>query len=468
MKTLAHSLPALVLLAWLCGCGSTLDIHRPSLGASTPVPPLPASTISVPAVLDLAPLLSQVETLVPKEQQATADWTVIGRSPLGDLGLKYEAWREPLVLAVRDNGIGVESHLFYRFEVAQRIPKPIIGGSFWQALGSCGKGEPPREAVVGMRTTVTLSPDWQLVPSTAPVPTSFLNKCQVTFFKIDVTDRIGEQFDKGLRAAAGLADQRIRAQGNLRPLAERSWAQLQEPIMLDSNIWLTVNPESASASQPSGSGTVARVTAAFTAHPTIRFGPKPKIQARPLPPLGVTTPTDGFHMAVEGELSFEDATRQLQRLLRGTRQKIGGREVTITDIGLFGSGDMAVLQVSLAGDLDGTVYLAGHPTYDEKSGVLSIPDLDYSVETKETLVKIAEWLYHGSFRETVARQAKLALAQQLGEARRELQKGLNRRLAPNVMLAGTVTAVRPVGVYVTATSLRARVIIDGTLRVDLK
>lgn len=456
-----------LFLSLLWGCRSGLDIHRPSLGHSTPLPPLPQSIVSVPVNVNLASLAKELEAVVPKEQHASADWMVVAKNPVGDMGVKYEAWREPLTMKMRGSALITEAHLFYWLEAGQRVPKPIIGGSFWQTLASCGRSEPPREAILGMQTSIALTPEWQMRPTSTPEPAVYPNKCKITFLNIDVTDRVDDAFTKGLQQGAGLADARLRSQGNLRPMAEQAWRRLQEPIRIDSTIWLVVNPESASASPPGGDGTTARITASITAHPTVLFGPRPASGTRPLPSLQIRQPGDGFHVAIEGEISFEDATTQLARIFRGTKQNLDGREITITDVKVFGSGDMAVLQVALTGDLDGTVYLAGRPVYDDRSGLLTIADLDYSVETKATLVKIADWLYHGSFRETIAQQAKLGLASGIGEARRELQRGLNRQLAPNIALVGTVSAIRPVGVFVTASGFRARIMVDGALRVEV-
>ncbi len=458
----------LALVAASCGRRSLDEIVRPDLGPSTPVPPLPVSTISLPVTVDLRSLAAQVETAVPREQRASGDWTVVARNPVGDFGIRYEAWREPLTMAMSGDQLNVEAHLFYWLEAAQRVPKPLIGGSFWQTLASCGRGEPPRAAVLALQTTLAWSPDWRLLPATVALPASYPNKCRITFLKIDVTDKVDEVFAKGMLTASQMADQAIATQGNLRPLAERVWRQLQEPVMLDSGVWLAMSPATAAAAPIAGQGMLATTSIMMTATPSVSFGARPAAPQRALPKLEQARPTTGFQVAVDGEISFDEATRQLARAFRGKRQKVGGREVTVEDIRVFGSGDMAVLELHLSGDLDGTLYLAGRPVYDDASGALILSDLDYSLETGQMLARAADWLYHGSFRETIAQQARMTLTRKLGEVRQRIERSLNRVLAPGATLVGKVGSVRPVGVYVTPKSFRARVAIDGTLRLDMK
>jgi hypothetical protein len=461
-------LPALLASLLIVGCGSALNIPKPHTGAPIPMPAVEPSVIQIPITIGLGPMFVEIEKGVPRAQRASKDWTVVGSNAVGDIGVKYEVWRDPLQLSVTANTLHVGGRVHYWFQFAQEVPKPIIGGSFWQSLGSCGVGEPPREAIVGMETRVAWTDAWRLTSTTSIAPTTFPNKCEVTFLKYNVTDRVEQAFVAGLKQGAVLADARIKQVGDVRSIGEAAWKQLQEPIELDSGLWLVIEPTAASAAPLSGSGRDVTATIGLTAMPHVVVGAKPERSSRPLPKLAAAAAGNGFHVAVEGEISFAEASRQLAHALVGQSYTKLGHTATVTAASIYGAGEQAVVVLDLTGDVKGTVYLVGRPTYDPKVNVFYVRDLDYSLETAQTLANVADWLFHGAFRSSVAEQTRWPLNDHIAGVKVRLEKALNRRLAPNVVAHGTVASLRPIGVYITSDSFKARVAIDGAVSMTVE
>ncbi len=459
---------AVVLVFWLAGCSRELEIPRPNAGMPTPPPPIEPSVVHIPVAIQLGTLSAEVERAVPAGHRVTGDWMIVEKNPLGDMGLKFEVLRDPLRLSMQGSNLLTSGRISYWVEVAQKIPKPFVGGHFWQPIASCGRGEPLRVATVGLQTRLDWSEDWRLVSTTTVRPTEFLNKCQVTLLKIDVTSRVDDAFAKGLRQGAAIADERIRELGNLRGYGERAWKQLQEPIEIDSGLWLVMDPSAAHVAPLNGAGTTVDATVGFTASPRIVYGPRPSIRERPLPKLGLRPSGDAFHVMVEGELSFADANRALASAIVGRTFKLTGHNVTVRTAMLWGAGDRTVVQLGLSGDIRGTIYFVGRPAYDVRSNTLYLKDLDYSLETRASLASAADWLNHEGFRQSIAEQARWPLSKEIAEAEKRLQQALNRSFGPNLTARGTIQALRPVGVYLSADGFKARVSIDGTLRLDVR
>ncbi|MDB5035327.1 MAG: hypothetical protein JWQ98_2568 [Chlorobi bacterium] len=460
--------PTTIIAIALSGCASTLNIPKPDTGAFHPLPNLEASTVSVPVSIDLTSIFRDIEKAVPAGDKASAAYRVVEKNTLGDVGLRYEIWRNPLQFSARGNTLNVGGRVFYWFELAQNVTKPIIGGSFWQPVGSCGKGEPPREALVGLETRVSWRDDWRLQSKTSVLPTQFPNKCTITFLNIDVTKKVSEAFSDGLIKGAALADSRLAQFANVRGFGETGWKYLLEPIMLDSGIWLVTNPSGAFAGPVRGSGQTVSATVGFTAFPEIVFGDRPEVEPSPLPPLRTSAPAEGFHITIQGELTYDDATRQLARTLVGEHYTIAGHHIEIVDIKVYGGEDMMVVEANLKGDVVGTVYCVGRPDFDAGTNRLIVRDLDYSVDTKNVLVNVADWLSHDDLRNTIAEKAEWYLSDQIASIRETIAKGLNRKFAPNIAMSGSVTAIRPAGLFTTPTSFVARVVADGAVRLDIK
>lgn len=450
----------------LSGCAPGVNVPRPNESPSRPVPPSDPSSLRVPVAIDLSSILAQAESSVPREFKATDDWTIVERNAVGDIGLRFEAVRDPLKIELRGQRLVARARVRYWVEVAQRVPKPIIGGSFWQKIGSCGRGEPMREVEVGIESALSVNTNWQLTAKSVVSTPTFVNQCRMTFLKLNVTDRVAGAFRQALERAATTVDQQIAQKGNLRPQAERIWSQLQIPIGLDSGFVLSINPTGAGILSIDGSARTVTATFGITAQPYVVLG-TPTAAPSKLTTLAATRIAEGFHVTIDGELTFDELNRQLAMRLGNSKQNIDGHEITVVAAEAYGSGDRIVLQLKLAGDVNGSIYFVGTPSYDPKTAILSLDDLDYSLETREALLSVADWLYHQGFRETIVRKARWELQRGASQLRARIEKALNRELAPGVRMSATVSAVRPTGVFVTPTSLKARVVIDGTLRIEV-
>ncbi len=425
--------------------------------------------VEIPVSMNLAGLFQEVERAVPRTQRAADAWSVVTSNAVGDVGVKYELRRDPLTLTVGVNTVGITTRVRYWFMFAQSVPKPIIGGSYWQDLGSCGVDEPPREAVLGLQTRLTWNENWGLDPVTTVPPVQFTNRCEITFLKFDVTAKVQEGFAAGLKQGAALADARIRAAAQFKPMAEGAWRELSAPILLAPGMWLVMNPQAPFVGPLKGQGTTVTGTIGFTAQPRIVFGPRPNGTSAALP-KPATSPRngDGFHVMVEGRIDFDDASRRLTAALAGETYTYVGHDVRVTRAALWGAGEKAVLELLLAGDVNGTIYLLGTPAYDPAANALYVKDLDYSLETTHALANAADWMLHGTFRRSIADEARWGLDTAVADVKGRLSAALNRQLRPGVGARANIGGVRPAGVYVTDAGLVARVAVDGTLRLDVK
>jgi hypothetical protein len=107
--------------------------------------------------------------------------------------------------------------------------------------------------------------------------------------------------------------------------------------------------------------------------------------------------------------------------------------------------------------------------WDGATNTLTVPDLDYTLETRNLLLKFAQWTEGVRFRDDLRNRLRFNLAPQIGQARTLAQQALNRR-AGIVQLTGTVTALRVAGLYVHPGDSTVRIIAvaDGMVRADIQ
>lgn len=458
---------AAILSVVIAGCGASLNIPRPGALAPPLPPPIPLSTVTIPIRVNLAPMAAEVERAVPTEQRAS-NWTVVANNVVGDVGVKYELRRDPIRLVMAGNVLRATSRVRYWFEFAQRVPRPIVGGAFWQELGSCGVGEAQRIAELGLETQLIWRDDWSMMPKTRVVPIVFPNKCEITFLKFDITGRVESAFAEGLKKGAALADEKIRSVAQFKSAAERAWKALQEPIRLDSGVWLTIDPRATWVGPMRGVGQTVEGSVGFSAMPRVTFGPRPAVGTVPLPKIETNQkPGLGAAVIVEGEIAYAEAARLLSEALAAERFSYAGHDIRVTNAQIYGAGEKLVVGLRLSGDVAGEIFLIGTPAYDATKNVVFVKDLDYSLETSNALATVADWLLHGTFRASIAEGARWPLAEAVAETRARIQKTLSKPIAPNVRVVHDVGVIEPAGVFVTPRGITARLAIKGTIHVDL-
>lgn len=448
-------------------CGDSMHIPAPSSGqAARAVPEPEPSTITLPVTVSLASVAAQVEALVPKGEDHEDEWRPVGKAPVVGTVYVKELWeRDPLALQIHGDHVDVAAHVRYRARVATRACLPI-GGCRFVPLAGCGQDAMMPSLDIGLRTSLAWSADWTLTPRTTPSPVAPGVPCLLTGARIDVTDRVRTAVASVLAKAAPRIDEKIRAAAAVRRRVEGVWSALQKPIRAGSDAYLLLQPEAVAATPPRGSGTTLSTTVSVTVRPKVVIGAdQPAAAPRPLPRGGVVGPGRGFRVQIVAELPMDAANEILAKSLAGRTFVVKGHRVRVRDARMYAGGTRVVLPVVLSGDAKGTVYFVGTPQFDPLTREVSVPDLDFSVESRQVLPQVAGWLLYDQLRDDLRKAARFSVGERVDRIHAQVDSALNRPLGRDVRMSGGVDALRPLGVYVVAQSLAAVVEADGHLRI---
>ncbi|HYH05996.1 MAG TPA: DUF4403 family protein [Thermoanaerobaculia bacterium] len=412
--------------------------------------------IAVPIRASLAPIAAEIESRIESKFS--------GREKERGIDVRYEVARDPLQLKMIGAGLHTSTTVKYALE-ACRGRFPCI---------SCGFNEARRVADITLQTKLDWDPSWRLRSTTRLLPVHYAKPCEVTWLDIDITRRfVAPVVEEQLTAAARILDRQTPAQTNLRPRTEQIWSSLQQPVELAPRTWLVLEPTDVALSPISGSG--ANVTSTLTLHATTRVvvGEKPATARKPLPALRVANAVpDGMRVPFDLELPYDEASRIATRDYANRPMKIGGKPLTIETIRLLpaGSGRVQVeAKIDYRGgglrNYRGLIYLQGTPTF--RVNQIELNDLDYTLDRRGFLANLAERAAHESIRQKIREAARFDLRPRLDEARAEVTRALNRKLADGVVMRGRAETIEPVSVTAGEHAIRVRVIATGSVEVDL-
>lgn len=418
-------------------------------------PVLPASALAVPVRVDIAPLIRELEAVVPGSYGDLENRLATGNDRVE---VAIELQREPFAAAMNGGVAEVTTTVHYR--VRGWYDPPILPA----ISGSCGtdEGELLPRLSVTIEAPVTLTPDWRLSTQTrvariAAASDTERDRCEMTFLGLDMTDRVAEGARSFLEGRAEWVDSTA-ATANLRASFESWWGELLKPISLDDQVWLVLDPSGLTRGPIVGSGDVIEVPVTLSASPRIVLGPRPDSIQRPLPPLESGAVEPGLDILVEGRADYATAGERLTTELAGTVLERVGRSVEIESVELFGiGGGQIALEVEINGDVEGRLYLVGEPVYDPASDQISVPDLAFDIATSDLIVSGASWLADHGIEDFMRRRAHWTMAPVAEWAAEQLRKGLNRPLANGVSIEGSVDHIRILAIQAGSDAFRVYV-----------
>ena len=458
--------PAVFALPFFLGCAHTLQIPQPPRGGPGAVlPPLPSASIQLPLRADIHETLRSLEQLVPAVFDTDGRFQMIGPTPVG---VRYRVQRAPFRFEPRAGAVHVETTLAITAEACLGAPLglPIPFMPSCQVVASCGVNEAPRQVIVSADTTIRLDSSWHIVSQTVPNTPVFRDRCELTMFHVDVTDFAADFVAQQVAAATRRMDATVNEHGDLTARAQELWSTLNTPMDLGDGFWLTLSPQRVFAAPFALTTETASTRVGIVAQPAVTSGPRPNPSISALPsldPAPASAEGDHFALTLDARVTFAETTALVAQEFRGRVMELEGRHALVREVRVRGNGGALVFELDITfqdgvfAGTPATLYLAGLPDYDTAREALVVRDLDYTLDTRNTLLQAGDWLLRGSLREGLSRRAVFPLGDRIRRLRDSAQRALTRSLGGGSAMRGELTTLQPVGAFVVDGGIVVRV-----------
>lgn len=475
IRTVRRPLVTALLFIWMLSpplllAGPDFAIPKPT-DALLPPPPPPAlepSVVHLTVGRHLGDMIEAVDAAIPVHHRHEEEW-IPGKQPLDGAPFDYQyyLWRGPVRFSVDGERL-VTDFPDVRYRVRVRLQE--TNGA--ARIAECGYGPDAHMRMnVQAASDLQWSPDWKLQIGTHFGSPRFVTPCRLDPIALDITGMVNGWFAERLPALASSIDRVFSAQTEAKQRAQLIWNALQEPMELRPGTWLTFRPQN-----PRAGSTILNpdrsvhtvVSMAFD--PIIAVGNKPHPDRTPLPPLQ-TAPAakEGFHLAVPMLVPYETVNEKLAKEVVG--QEIVppvGSAVRINGIRVYGSSTNLVSEVALSGGVNGLLYLQGIPAIAPDGHTLEFHNFDFTIETSNMLAKFANRMLYETIREKVVESSRIEVGDRIEALRRQVERQMNRQLAKDIWLQGSVTTLAPRGVYPVPDGIELQFAMDGALRVIIQ
>jgi hypothetical protein len=427
----------------LWGCA-----QAPTLIPAQPAPKPTVSYVNIPISIPLAAIEKSAEAEVPRSYGVAPFQKALhggAAAPACGEDVGYSIERGPVSLSGSDKGVVTSVDLSYWLKARKQLPCP---GTVINA--SCGTdGEPPGTASVGIDSEITILPNLETIVRSTPRSATAGSRCVLQPEGLDITNALMVAFDNTLRQMLPALDKRVSAALDLRTRMQAAWTRMSEPREIQPGIWLAWNPEGLGVVPVSVADGALQTGIQLRVRPVISAGTKPVASPKPLPLAYSATRDDTFKLQLPVDVQQAFVQARLDSALDidkgGMPITMGSYKVRITGADITGEGSQILIKLRFSGDLSGAADLTATPYFDPETRTLSFPDLDYTLDSDQFLLKSANFVAHSQIRDKLREKFTIELGQRLDKLKGGLDEILNRRNG-NVQLHGTVEDLTLLGV----------------------
>jgi hypothetical protein len=414
-------------------------------------------SVAVPAcsVTSLTCLASRAGTSLG--HAVTIDYTV----PV-ETEISYQAFLRDLQMRLNGSQFTVTTQL--EFSVGARIKSRLTQFG----IASCGINEAMPRLEFTLPGSVAWGTAGDLVITPGKWSMRWIRPCNITAFQLNVESLLDLPGVRGkVQDAINSAIAANLRQIGLRAALNQAWPILNEPREVQGGVWLLLRPEKVAFADISGNGRFVSSAITVRARPVVVSGAKPVVVIPPVPaPDHLPTGAEGFHIALAGDIGLDKANELLNQKLAGKPITAGSHTVVIDSLRLYGSGNKAVIGLTLSAPIKGEIYALAHPVFDVEKNELRFEDLDFSLATSDMLAKTANWMLHGSLRQSLEQKTRIRFDDDLQDSLKDF-RNYRQEFSSGAVVRAALEHVRPQGIYFTQDSIKAYVTLDGKLWLDV-
>lgn len=422
------------------------------------------SSLSLPIEIDLTPYLKDVENSLDK--------TFRGKEEnCSGVSNSYRFERNPIKFEGKGQQLNYEvtgkyalnlnycPECTYLFDGKGNCVVPRV-------YASCGVGENMRRVKVAYGTKVDVSSDFKLKAKTQLTKFETIDPCEITVFSYDATDKLRKEVTGVLKDLEQEIDESI-GKVDIRSQIDGVWKMLAEPQSIGHYGFLSIQPKNVALSTINFDEKKAKLQMNLSFQPVITTYDPGNIPL-PLPKLSDYSPGNGFEVHLDMLSTYDSLTSILSKEIGGKTMTIKKNIIVFDSLGIeSAAGNKLNIWVKFSGKKKGILYLVGTPTFNQAEQIISFPDLEFDLKTKNALLKSAEWMFTPKITEMVRNEAEFDLKPHLESMKNELNKEINREVTKGVYLKGNLDTVNIHSIYPLGQQLVIRAYASGKLSLKM-
>jgi hypothetical protein len=449
----------------LSSCGSpkktTATIEAPSPIVERTLPPLPESRINIPVKVAMRPLIEKMEAVTAK--QFTSDkWPDYYQSSC-DFRYKYRFLRSPFTFSCVNNVVNIGFQGHYQIAGSKTVCAFNKQLSPWIS-GSCGFGnEPLRKVDLAITSILEMLPRHQLRTTTRLSKLNAVDKCQVSLLQTDVTAEVMDSIRVSVESYCTTFDQLVQGINDFTVLDK--WRRSSSPVLPVMKYgFLNLNPTYFRIGKFNYNRDTLYFSVGFHGNPAFASDSHALATSTPLPPLISMDQPAGIATYLHAAYEYTFLSSLLNDSLRNKPFEVDGKTFVIRNVQLSGTTDNKIqVEVAFDGYKKGTLRLNGTPLLDTATQVLSMPDISFSLDSRDMLLNIAKGLFRKKIMKQLKDQSVFDIGALIEKHKESIAARLNQPVNTWLQTKGDLQSLRIIGLLPRKDVIELQVFLQGSL-----
>lgn len=383
--------------------------------------------------------------------------------PSCDFRYKYRFVRSPVSFSCINNKVNISFQGSYQIAGSKSVCAFDKQVSPWVS-GSCGFGsEPLRKVDINISSLLEVFSRYEVLTTTKLDKLTPRDKCTVSLLQTDMTQEIMDSIRVSVETYTGSFDRFVQSLNNSQVL--QNWRNNGNRVVPVSKYgYLNLQPTILRMSKFNYVKDTLAFSIGFSGSPMFSSDSNSLLTPKYLPPFSHTENAGGIATYLNAVYEYKFLTNLLNDSLRNKPFEVEGRTFVIKNVNLEGTDDGKIkVDVSFDGYKKGTLHLSGTPVLDSAKQVLSMPDISFSLDSKDMLVNIAKGLLRKRILKQLKDQSVLDIAALIQKNKKDIEARLNQPLNEWLTTKGEFHELKIVGILSRKESIQIQVFVKGNL-----
>jgi hypothetical protein len=164
--------------------------------------------------------------------------------------------------------------------------------------------------------------------------------------------------------------------------------------------------------------------------------------------------------------TYQEASKIITKNFAGQEFGSVSKKVKVQNVAIWHKNGKIAIALDLSGSVNGTIYLSGFPQYNEQTKEIFFDKLDYALDTKNKLMRTANWLAQGLVLKKIQESCRYSIKPNLEEGKQNMMAYLkNYSPMPGVFINGKMEDIQFQKIQLTSKAIIAFIKVNGTINV---
>ena len=451
----------LILLTTSCATGKKIDTIKPEPDLKKPVVyESQISFLKLPVTIEL----KDIETQINKNLNGL----IYNDSIINNDNLELKVWKQAPITIKSDEGINkIKTVLPLKINAKYRYGFEKLGVKLYDTK------EFNLNALITLSSEIGLT-NWKLNTKTEIKSLDWTESPTINIMGKDVT--ITYLINPAVRIfkskIENAIDESIKNSLNFKPYVLNTLEEISKPVQLSEEYesWLRILPNELYVTDAElkknkitmEMGLKCSIETIIGKEPVKEFD-RNKIVLRP-----VIKMPDKLNANIIAISTYEDAAKIITKNFKDQEFTDGKRKIIVTNVDLWQKEGKMIIALEVKGSINGKVYLAGFPQFNTETKEIYFDKLEYTLDTKNVLVKSANWLAKGTILRKIQESCRYSIQPNLEEGKQNTLKYLtNYSPMKGVVVNGKIQEFEFQKIQLTPTAILAFIKITGQVNLNI-